>query len=64
MSLNAATIKLSLWTSQHSAATLVIKSVLPVALALAIALVAKMPASAHVITMPACGSGTGGGGGC
>ena len=65
MNLNAAAIKLSLWASQHSAATRLLMSVAPLTLAVATAVVMKKPVIVHHFHIaPACGSGSGGSGGC
>ena len=63
MNLNAAAIKLSIWASQHSAATRLVMSALPMVLALATAIILKKPVS-NVYRDPSCGTNTAGGGGC
>jgi len=70
LTLNSVATRLALWTSQHAAATRLLSTLVPVTIAMAAAIVTHSPHTApHVIRhiyhiAPACGSGSGGSGGC
>ena len=58
--------QINLWTLQHTAASRLFLSVMPLTLALALAVAHRNPALIHhnLHIAPACGSSGGGGGGC
>jgi hypothetical protein len=66
LTLNNVATRLAIWTSQHAAATRLLSTLLPVTIAMAAAIVTRNPYVVHHVyhIAPACGSGSGGSGGC